>query len=458
MKSGIPEACLWHEPEVPQSIPDDLNNNSCDVIIIGAGFTGLWTALYLQETAPQLDIRVLEKHHVGFGASGRNGGWASALLPMSVGSLVKKYGSESTRRTFATMNDSVDEIVKRARDWQVGDSLSKGGWIQVATTDVQCRRLDEQFRELELLGIPEATGTRLNEEEARSLVAAKGCLGGVFNANCAAINPGVLVRALASEVRRLGVRIHEGTNVMTIEPNEVSTERGRLRAPVILRATEAFTPTFSGRKREVVPLYSMMIATEPLPKALIDSLIDPTRPTFNDARHMIIYGQRTADDRIAFGGRGAPYHFGSRVRPQFDHDQRVASMLAVTLRELFPELIDHRITHHWGGPLGAPRDWHCSVAFDASTGIGHAGGYVGDGVTTANASGRALADLALGRESVFTELPWVSHRSRRWEPEPVRWMAINALTRLASLADARESSTRKRAVWLERALDRVLGH
>ena len=452
------DGCLWDDPtRVAAKAPDHVSGSS-DVIIVGAGFTGLWTAFYLASAAPQSKIRIVEREHVGFGASGRNGGWSSALLPMSIGSLVERHGIDTARASARAMNDSVVEIRNRAVSFGIGDRVASGGWLQLAHGEIQMQRLREQQNEAERLSVPEALGSLLDAAEARALVDSTDCVGGVFSPHCSALDPGALVRALGDAVRRLGVDIVEGVPVLAIEPGRVTTDRGILEAPIVLRATEAFTASLPRMKRAVVPLYSMMVATEPLPREVIDRLIAPSRPTFNDARHMIIYGQRTADDRIAFGGRGAPYHLGSRINPVFDHDRDVADMLVATLRRMFPVLDDHQFTHHWGGPLAAPRDWHCSVLFDPSTGLGSAGGYVGDGVTTANLSGRTLADLVLGVDTERAHLPWVGHRSRSWEPEPLRWIAINALTRLASMADDREARTRKRARNIEKLLARILGH
>ena len=171
---------------------------------------------------------------------------------------------------------------------------------------------------------------------------------------------------------------------------------------------------------------------------------------------MIIYGQRTADDRMAFGGRGAPYHFGSAIRPEFDRDATVHESLRSTLVELFPALAGAAITHRWGGPLGIARDWFPSVGLDRTTGLGWAGGYVGDGVSTTNLAGRTLRDLVLGRDTAITSLAWVGHRSKRWEPEPFRFAGINAGLRLAASADRAEERT-GHATWRSGALERMVG-
>jgi glycine/D-amino acid oxidase-like deaminating enzyme len=212
----------------------------------------------------------------------------------------------------------------------------------------------------------------------------------------------------------------------------------------------------------VLPIYSLMIATAPLDEATWDQIGLHDRPTFNDDRHMIIYGQRTSDGRIAFGGRGAPYHFGSSVRPEYDTDERVCDLLVSGLHDLFPSLADVPITHHWGGVLAAPRDWTCSVRFDRRSGLASAGGYVGDGVATTHLAGRTLAALITGSDDdgdrELVRLPWVGHRSPRWEPEPLRWIGVNGARLAAGRADAAEERTGRASRLWGGIVDMVLGH
>jgi glycine/D-amino acid oxidase-like deaminating enzyme len=224
-----------------------------------------------------------------------------------------------------------------------------------------------------------------------------------------------------------------------------------------VRATEGYTPNLDGEKRTVAPIYSLMIATEPLPPSFWAQVGWAARDTFNDGRLLIIYGQRTADDRIAFGGRGAPYHFGSRTRPDFDRNERVHSLLREVLVDLFPAVAGHEITHRWGGALGVPRDWHASVGLDRRRGLAWAGGYVGDGVATSNLAGRTLAQLITGRESDLTHLPWVGHRSRDWEPEPLRWLGVNGGRLVMTYADRAEARS-GRPARSAKAFARLIGY
>ncbi len=242
-------------------------------------------------------------------------------------------------------------------------------------------------------------------------------------------------------MRRAGVAVWERTPVLDIQPHQVITATGTVTARYVIRATEGYTPGLPGLRRAIVPVYSLMIATEPLPETAWAQIGLTGRPTFGDLRHLIIYGQRTADGRLAFGGRGAPYHLGSAVRPGFDRVPAVFEALRSTLRELFPAVADAEITHRWGGPIGIARDWTASVGLDPVTGLGWAGGYVGDGVSTTNLAGRTLADLITGTDSDLVRLPWVGHRSPPWEPEPLRWAGLNAGLRVMSLADREEART-----------------
>jgi glycine/D-amino acid oxidase-like deaminating enzyme len=264
------------------------------------------------------------------------------------------------------------------------------------------------------------------------------------------------VRGLARAAEARGVAVYEQTEVRAIRPGVVETNRGTVRAATVVRATEGYTRTLEGEGRTLVPVYSLMIATEPLSAEFWAQAGLARRETFADHRHLVIYGQRTQDDRMAFGGRGAPYHFGSTIRPEFDSDTSVHDALWTTLVQLFPALADATVTHRWGGPLGIARDWFTSVGLDTETGLAWAGGYVGDGVSTTNLAGRTLRDLILHRDTELTRLPWVGHVSKRWEPEPLRYLGINAGLLLAGSADRAEQRA-GRPTWQARALDRVVG-
>ena len=433
----------WHDT-VPGSLapgdplPGDME---ADVVIVGAGFTGMWTAYYLAKRDPSLNIVMCEREIAGFGASGRNGGWCSALFPASLGKLTRMADRESAIAMQRAMHATVDEVGTVAAAEGIDCHWAKGGTVMLARTPVQLERAREEVQEAREFGFGEEDLRLLSASEASSLIAASEVVGGTYTPHCAAIHPARLARGLAEAVRRSGVSIFERTEVRQILPGRVVTTLGTVRAKHVIRATEGYTPGLAGMHRAIAPVYSLMIATEPLPEPVWAQIGLADRPTFGDLRHLIIYGQRTADGRFAFGGRGAPYHLGSAVRPSFDQVPTVFAALRRTLAELFPLLRDVRVTHHWGGPIGIPRDWCASVGLDRPTGLGWAGGYVGDGVSTTNLAGRTLADLITGTDSELVHLPWVDHRSRPWEPEPLRWLGLNAGLRVMGLADREETRT-----------------
>ena len=409
-----------------------------DVAIVGAGYTGLWTAHYLLDRDPTLRIAVLEKEIAGFGASGRNGGWCSALFPASMGKIAamsSRAGAIAMRRA---MYDSVDEVGNVAAKHGIECDYDKGGTLSLIRSRAQLARAKATLEEARAWGATESDLTLLGPDETAARVHATDALGALFTPHCATIHPAKLVRGLAAQVEQRGAAIYEGTRVTAMSPHRVDTRQGVVRADVVVRATEGYTPTIRGQHRALAPIYSLMLATEPLPAEIWDAVGLRQRETFNDLRHLIIYGQRTRDGRMAFGGRGAPYHYGSRVAPTFDREPDVFAALRDIVVELFPPLVDAAITHTWGGPLGVPRDWFASVGLDRSTGFAWAGGYVGDGVATSNLAGRTLADLITGQETDLTSLPWVNHQSPPWEPEPLRWLGVNAGLRVMTTADRSE--------------------
>jgi len=456
---GYRALSLWHDTAdddwVPRpALPGDLD---VDVAVVGAGYTGLWTAYYLKRADPSLRIVVLEREVAGFGASGRNGGWCSALFPASVAWLAARYGEERAVAQHRAMQATLDEIAQVVAAEDIDCGFTKGGTVVVARTPQQLDRARAEVTEARRWGFGEDDLALLGADEARTRLAAAGVLGATYTPHCAAVHPARLVRGLARAVERLGVTVHERTPVTRIEPGVVSTPTGRVHAEVVVRATEGFTAQLPGLRRTLAPVYSLMVATEPLADDVWDQIGLRARETFADHRHLVIYGQRTIDGRLAFGGRGAPYHFGSRIRPEQDRDPAVFAALHRVLVDLLPAVEGAAFTHAWGGPLGIARDWCASVGLDRGTGLAWAGGYVGDGVSTTNLAGRTLADLVLERDTDLVRLPWVDHRSPRWEPEPLRWIGVSASLAVMTGADAEEERTGRQS---RRAalLTRVLGH
>jgi len=419
-------------------LPGDLKT---DVAIVGAGYTGLWAAYYLLRADPAAKITLVEKEVAGFGASGRNGGWCSALFAAPAAKIARRYGRGAAIAMQRAMFDTVDEVGRVTRAEEIEADFRKGGTLTLVTSPTQLDRVRSMIDTDRKWGFGEEHFKWLNAAEAAERIRVRGGLGARFTPHCARVHPARLVRGLAATVEDLGATIYEQTAATEILPRSVVTTRGDIRADVVIRATEGYTSGLKGLGRAMLPLYSLMIATEPLPHEVWEEIGWSGHETIHDGRHLLIYAQRTADDRIAIGGRGAPYHFGSRINGRNDHDPRVFASLRRVLHELFPATRRVSITHEWGGCLGVPRDWFSSVGYDAETGAAWAGGYVGDGVATANLAGRTLRDLIRGETTDLTDLPWVNHRSRRWEPEPLRWLGVNLGLKAMGHADRVEERT-----------------
>ena len=447
---ATPHALWLDRLDPPMSTRPALDGDrQVDIAVVGGGFSGLWTAYYLIRADPSLRIAVLERHYCGFGASGRNGGWACGELGGTTGGTIARYAERSSHgeamRLIRAVFDAVDEIERVSATEGIDCDYAKGGTIRLARNAPQAKRQREEIDELRAQGFTEEEIRLLDAAEARRYLNATDVRSGIRLGPSAALDPAKLVRGLAAVVEAAGVAIHEQTTVSELGPRRVHTEHGTVTAEVVVRATEAYTRDLAGQRRALLPVYSLMIATEPLGEEVIDEIGLPGRPTFSDDRHMVIYGQLTADDRIAFGGRGVPYLFGSRIDPRTELNEPSHRLIHDTLVELLPPLRDARVTHRWGGVLAIPRNWLPGLTLNRSAGIGVFGGYVGTGVACANLAGRTMAELILESETERTGLPWVGAIARTWEPEPLRWLGVRSSRRILRAADDREFRTNREA-------------
>jgi len=450
---------LWQDTAEDLVVPEPkpATQREFDVAIIGAGFSGLWTAYYLKKMDPAIRLAIFESQQVGFGASGRNGGWVSGLLPMSLGELEKMFSRsaaiEMYRQSFAT----IDEIEHVVRAEQIDCGFHRGGTLNGATNAVQAKRVRDEIEEARRFGLGEEHHRLISSDEMRARLNVPNLVLASYTPHCAVVHPLRLVRGLAKAVLNLGVEIFENSHVDKIRPRQIRTANHECRAEIIVRATEGYTAQIADHRRLLAPLYSYMVATAPLSAEQIARLNWKNRETYHDARNMIIYSQLTADNRIAFGGRGAPYHFASRVKPDFDTNARIHDKIIRSMNSVFPVSTEVAVTHRWGGPLGVPRNWQPSVNYDKRSGLASLGGYVGDGVAAANLAARTLAHLIREDDHDLTRLAWVNHPSRNWEIEPLRFVGINGLIKLSESIDKHERRTGKPDRIRETVLKTFLG-
>lgn len=428
---AFPGVSLWHEAAgEPAPRPALAGEHQFDVAIIGGGYSGLWTAYYLKTLAPDCAVCVLEAEHCGFGASGRNGGWMMSALQgeQRFHRDFPGVDSAAVRQHILGILPEVERVLARERldcDYQRG-----GGLFAAARYPEQLGWQRQHLAELQALGYEEEDYRWLDSAELSAHLRLARPLGAIYTPHIARIQPVKLACGLAAAVTRLGVRIFEHTPVVAARGAALSTPGGRVTAPVRVLAVEGFNDRFADYRRRVLPVQSRIIATEPLSAAQWQELGLASGEVFADASPVITYGQRSADDRLVFGARGA-YRFGGRPRSCFDGDAEAFHDVRQLLLACLPQLQAVAVTHAWGGTLGIPRSGSPHAVLDPTTGFACLGGYTGEGVGAANLLARSLADLILERNSDLARMPWcqrlpVARALRRWEPEPLRWLGIGA--------------------------------
>lgn len=406
-------------------------STAVDVAILGAGFTGLWTAYYLLQRDPTLRVVLLEREIAGFGASGRNGGWCSGSFPVSPTTLEARFGCEPARDLLGAMYDTVDEVGRVCAAEGIDAHYVKSGALRLARAPHQLPGLREACARYERLGLADHYQF-LDAEALAERIRVTRAVGALHARECAALHPGRLVRGLARAVERRGARIYERTPVTHYQAGPrplLRTPLGDVRAGTIVLAGEAYLTQLPALRRQLAPLYSLIVLTEPLSADRWAAIGWSGRECVASSRYTVDYLARTADGRILFGGRGEPYHLGSRIADAYDHHEPTHAALRRAARDWFPALEGVRFTHAWGGPIGLPRDWMPSMRYDPALGLATARGYTGLGVATSNLSGRVLADLITRHDSPLTHLPMVGHVSPNWEPEPLRWLVIRYVQR-----------------------------
>lgn len=449
----------WYQSVERQAVrpplPGDL---TADVAIVGGGMTGLWSAYYLKKAQPELDVIVIEKEFVGFGASGRNGGWLSAEPAGQYRRYAQDRGHVAAQRLQHEMFGAVQESVDVARREGFDEDLVYNGLMHVATNAAQLARAQAKVAAMKEQGWGEDDVFLLSPSELDERVRVENSQGGYWTPHCARVHPAKFTLGLAKAVERLGVTIYEATAATEISAHTVLTDRGLVTAKFVIQALEGYTHTLTGQRRKMLPMNSSMAITEPLTQAQLDVIGWEGSELVGDVAHSFTYMQHTADNRIAIGGRGVPYNFATSFDPQGSTAQQTIRQLHERLVQLFPVLHDIRFDHSWTGVLGVPRDWSAAVTYDRDAGVLTAGGYVGHGVAGTNLAARTVRDLVLQQDTDLTRLPWVNRTARHWEPEPLRWIGATALYGVYRYADRQEYAAQTpKTHWTARLADVIAG-
>ncbi|MGG5240800.1 NAD(P)/FAD-dependent oxidoreductase [Pseudomonas lurida] len=412
------------------SLEHDLDVN---VAIIGAGYTGLWTAYYLKRQAPDLKIAIIEAQTAGFGASGRNGGWLMGNL-LGEDRLLAGLAPEQRRASFDLLHAIPDEVAQVLAREGIDCDYRKGGALYCAARyPEQEGSLRRYLDKLYAQGLTEADYRWLGPQQLAEQIRIARPYGGIYAPHVATIHPAKLVRGLARVVERMGVAIYENSPVTHWQSGSLRTAKASVRAAWVVPAVEGYANTLPLLGRYQLPVQSLIVATEPLPASTWDDIGLSHGQAFGESSRQVTYGQRTADNRLVFGARGG-YQFAGKLRHDFDLTDSEVELRRYLFGELFPQLKSVRITHSWGGNLGMSRNFRPHMLCDHKTGIALSGGYGGEGVGATNLGGRTLADLILGRDTPLTHQPWVIRERgldalKPWEPEPCRWLGYNAIIR-----------------------------
>jgi glycine/D-amino acid oxidase-like deaminating enzyme len=408
---------VWSQ-QLPDRRPADPldGDTTADVVVVGAGLTGLWTAYYLLDADAALDVLVVEAGVAGDGASTRGLGACTADLSISAERLALAFGRQEAAEVREAMRDAVVEVGGALALEQVECGFSFGGAVRVARNAAQAERLGE------LVATASGWGdewTYLDAADVEEHVLVPDVVAGAWTPDCAVLDPARLVRGLLHVLASRGVRFAERTTALRISPHAVVTDRGTVRAPHVLSAVEVGSPGLAtGRTLAAVPAHGL--ATVPLGASAWAQIgLDPA-VVVRDTAHLPVQARRTTDSRLVLTGIGSA--------GQLDH----------ALAELFPAATVAGATR-WSGYLGVPRDGMPSVHLDPS-GVGGASGFGASGVAAANLAGRTLADLVCGIDSPLVHLPWVGHVSPQWPT--LGGVAVSLALRAAARADAAEASGR----------------
>jgi glycine/D-amino acid oxidase-like deaminating enzyme len=406
-----------------------------DVAIIGAGFTGLSTAIQLRKQSPGLRVAVLESEIVGFGASGRNGGFSMTLFGLEPSVTKALFGAQRTVEAHRYMERAVDFTHALIKEYNIQSDYWFPGFLRAATTPGYVKRIHHDLEILTSLGVNGIDW--IEADKIRGEVDSPRFLGGWWEPRSGLLNPTKQVRELKRIALELGVQLYEETPVLEI----TRTERFTLRTPAgtvatekLVLATNAYSHLIPQLRRKQVPAFTHMVVTEPLTEAQLATIGWKNRQGIEDARNLVHYFRLTIDNRLAMGGSDVSITYGADM----DHDMNAQTFsdLQRDIFWLFPTLKGVRFTHRWGGPVSVPIDLSPAIGFLGDQRAIFSLGCVGHGVSMTHLNGCTLADLVLERKTDLTDIWFVNRRLLPWPPEPLRLIASHAIRGYMRIEDA----------------------
>ena len=406
-----------------------------DVAVIGGGFTGLSTAYHIKKDSPGLEVAVLEAEVIGFGASGRNGGFSMTLFGLEPAVTKALFGLERTVEAHRYMERAVDYVDDLVREHAIQSDYEFTGFLRAATTPGYVRRIKHDLEILVSMGI---TGIEwIEADEIRDQVDSPLFLGGWWEPRCGLMNPAKQARELKRIVQASGAQVYENTSVMEVRRDDrftLKTPKGSLDAEKIVFATNAYSHLIPRLRRKQVPAFTHMVVTEPLKDRQLATIGWRNRQGLEDARNLVHYFRLTADNRIAIGGSDVSLAFGSDM--QRDMNERIFADLERDVVRLFPVLEGIDFTHRWGGPVSVTLDMAPAIGYIGDKRAVYSLGCVGHGVSMTHLNGWTLADMILERQTDLTSVWFVDRRTLPWPPEPLRLILSQAIRGYLRIEDA----------------------
>ncbi|MER6398280.1 NAD(P)/FAD-dependent oxidoreductase [Kitasatospora sp. NPDC086009] len=444
---------FWLEdPGRPAALPALVGDTTCDLLVVGGGYSGLWTALVAKERDPSLDVVLVEGNEVGWAASGRNGGFCAASLTHGFGNGLQRWPAELAQleRLGAANLDGIEATIAR---YGIDAEWERTGEIDVATQPHQLAELQEVAEAVAEYGLDI---TVLDRDELRAEVDSPTFLGGLWDKEgVAMVHPAKLAWGLKDACLSQGVRIFEHTRATDLREHgggmAVRTPYGRVFARRVALGTNVFPSLVKRVRPFVVPVYDYALMTEPLSAEQLAAIGWKGRQGLGDSANKFHYFRLSADNRILWGGYDAVYHYGGHVRHEYDQRPETFRTLAHNFFRCFPQLEGLRFTHAWGGAIDTCSRF--SAFFDtAHRGrVAYAAGYTGLGVGATRFGAEVMLDLLAGERTERTSLEMVRSKPLPFPPEPVRWAGIELTTRSLERADRTGGH---RNLWL-RTLDRM---